>query len=177
MRCPVCKHRKLDQAILSGVEVDYCPRCYGLWFEENELQWAKDEQDRDLRWLDIDVWKDESQFRVSRGRKLCPLDRLPLYEVYYGDSSIKVDVCNICRGTWLDRGEFKDIVAYLKEKQEHEVLYHYLKNIKEEIWEIFSGPEMLKEEVFDLLAILKLLQYKFLVQHPKIAAIISALPQ
>lgn len=176
MKCPLCKIF-LGKAILAGVEVDYCPRCYGLWFEEDELQWAKDEKDRDLRWLDIDLWKDSSQFRLSRGRKLCPADRLPLYEVYYGDSAIQVDVCNLCHGVWLDRGEFKDIIVYLQEKAHHELLYHYLKNLREELWEVFSGPEILKEEIFDFLTILKLLQYKFIVQHPTLSTLITQLPK
>lgn len=177
MKCPVCKTKKLEQAILSGVEIDYCPKCYGLWFEEDELRWAKDEKDRDLRWLDIDLWKDVTKFRIAKGQKLCPVHRLPLYEVEYGDSDIKVDVCNLDHGIWLDRGEFKDIIAYLKEKSQHEVLYHYLKNLKEELWEVFSGPEMLKEELLDVFAVLKLFCYKFAVQYVLLMKMIPALPK
>ena len=55
--CPLCKI-PLDQALLSNVGVDYCSRCYGLWFEEDELQEAKDQKDENLRWFDIDLWKD-----------------------------------------------------------------------------------------------------------------------
>ncbi|TSC55576.1 MAG: hypothetical protein Greene041639_572 [Parcubacteria group bacterium Greene0416_39] len=177
MRCPVCKTSKLDIILLAGVEVDYCPRCYGLWFEQDELQEAKNEKDRELRWFDIDLWKDPTRFRVSPGKKLCPQHKLPLYEVEYGDSNIRVDVCNLDQGIWLDRGEFKDIISYLKEKGDHEALYHYLKNLREETWEVFAGPEMLKEEILDVLAILKMLRYKFLVQHPTISQIISLLPR
>lgn len=177
MHCPVCKTKKLEKALLYGVEVDYCPKCYGLWFEEDELQWAKDEKDRELRWLDIDLWKDIAQFRVSPQKKFCPADRMPLYEVHYADSVVKVDVCNVCKGIWLDRGEFKDIIGYLRERTQHEALYHYLKGLKEELWEVFSGPEMLKEEVLDLFAILKLLRYKFAVQYGAIFNLISSLPK
>lgn len=177
MKCPIDKNKKLEKALLSGVEIDYCPKCYGLWFEEDELQWAKDAKDRDLRWLDIDAWKDPAKFRISPGKKLCPAHRLPLYEVEYGDSNIKVDVCNLDHGIWLDRGEFKDVIAYLKEKAQYEVLYHYVRNLKEELWEVFSGPEMLKDEVLDLLAILKLFKYKFAIQHPVITQIIASLPK
>lgn len=176
MLCPICK-KYLDRAILSGVEVDYCPKCLGLWFEEEELRWAKDEKDRNLRWLDIDLWKDEEQFKIAPLQKLCPWCRLPLYETNYGDSDIKVDVCNICHGIWLDRGEFKKIIQFLKKKADQEILNNYLKNLREEFWEIFSGPETLKEEINDFLTILKLLNYKFAVQHPNIAKIISNLPR
>lgn len=176
MFCPICK-KYLDRAILAGVEINFCPKCLGLWFEEEELRWAKDVKDRNLRWLDIDLWKDEEKFNISPGQKLCPWCRLSLYETEYGDSGIKVDVCNICHGIWLDRGEFKKIIQYLKKKADKEILNNYLKNLREEFWEIFAGPETLKEEIDDFLIILKLLNYKFAVQHPNIAKIISNLPK
>jgi len=177
MKCPLCTI-PLEQAILSNVGVDYCPRCYGLWFEEDELQWAKDEHDADLRWLDIDLWKHPDQFRVEAGKqRLCPVDRLPLYEVRYGDSNVRIDVCNICHGIWLDRGEFKDIIVYLHDRGEYEVLHNYAGNLFEELWEVFSGPEVLREEVLDFLAILKLLKYKFATQHPAFSRFMLSLPR
>lgn len=160
-----------------GVHVDYCPQDYGLWFDEHELAQAKDARDRDLRWLDIDLWKDPAQFRLAPGQKLCPKDRLPLYEVEYGDSGIKVDVCSLCHGTWLDRGEFKNLIVYLREKAEHRVLYHYARDAFEEAWEVFAGPEMLREEILDFLAILKLLMYKFAAQYAKLSQIMVSLPR
>lgn len=175
MKCPLCKI-ELDKAILHNVEVDYCPQCLGLWFDEEELRWAKDEKDRDLRWLDIDLWKEKDQFKISRGIRLCPSCRLPLYEVYYGRSGIIVDLCNLCHGIWLDRGEFKKIIEYLKMKADWEVLNHYVKKLAEEFWEIFTGPETLREEILDFLTILKLLNHKFIVQHPILFKIIANLP-
>ena len=174
MNCPLCKI-KLDKALLTEVEIDYCSKCYGLWFEEEELRFAKDAKDRDLRWLDIDLWKDPAKFKLNTSTKLCPKDRLPLYETSYGDSGIKVDVCNLCYGIWLDRGEFKSIISFLKHKMDSEVLFHYLANLKEELWELFSGPEILKEELLDALAVLKLVRYKLLAQHPILSKIIAAL--
>lgn len=174
--CATCDNQ-LEKILLSGVEIDYCPKCYGLWFEEDELRLAKDNKDEELRWLDVDLWEDPLKLKIARGTKLCPEDRLPLYRVHYGDSNIVVDVCSICHGTWLDRGEFKNIIVFLKEKANYEVLEKYLKNLKEEAWEIFSGPELLKEEILDFLAILKLLSYKFAVQHPAISQAMLSLPK
>ena len=163
--------------MIYDTEADYCPDCLGIWFEEDELRLAKDVKDRNLRWLDIDLWKDEEKFKISPGQKLCPHCRLPLYEVNYGTSDIRVDLCNICHGIWLDRGEFKKIIQYLKAEADQEVWEHYLKNFKEELWEIFSGPETIREEIDDFLTILKVLNYKFAVQHPNLAKIIASLPR
>ena len=176
MLCPLCKIG-LEKAILYNVEVNYCPRCLGIFFEENELEWSKDVKDENLRWLDIDLWKDISKFRISRNQKLCSFCRLPLYEVRYGDSEIRVDLCNLCHGIWLDRGEFKRIIEYLKEKANYEILNKYTKNLLEEFSEIFIGPESLREEILDFLTILKILSYKFAARHATISQIILNLPK
>jgi Zn-finger nucleic acid-binding protein len=173
-KCPICKI-SLESAILCNTEIDYCPRCFGLLFEEDELRWAKDEKDKDLNWLDIDLWKDPKKFKVSYGIRLCPSCRLPLYEVYYGDSKIIVDVCNVCKGVWLDRGEFKKIIDYLKEKQKYEILNNYSENLLKQGIEIFLGPDSLKEEIYDFLTVLKFLKYNLIIKHPTISKIISEL--
>ncbi len=176
MLCPCCQ-KKLDKAIFYNTEVDFCPVCLGVFFEEDELRQAKDERDKSLSWLDIDLWQDKTKFKISRGKLLCPACRLPLYDVYYGDSRIAVNVCNLCRGIWLDRGEFKRIIEYLKEEADWQILKKYGQNLAKELWEVFTGPETLKEEVSDFLIMLKMLNYKFSVQYPQIAKIISNLPR
>ncbi len=174
--CPKCKI-PLSSTIISGVEVDYCPKCYGLFFEEEELRWAKDEKDKELNWLDVDLWKDENNFKVAYGIRLCPYCRVPLYEVYYGDSGVVVDVCNVCRGIWLDRAEFKKIIDWLEKEKDYQVLNNYTENLLKELGEVFWGPEPLREEVGDFLMVLKMLRYKFLVQHPVITDLILDLPR
>lgn len=176
MTCPKCK-KELEKAIFYNTEVEYCPQCLGIFFEEDELRQIKDERDRDLRWVDMDLWKDKTKFKVLPGIRLCPDCRVPLYEVYYGDSGVVVDVCNVCRGIWLDRGEFKKIMAYLKKEGEYGILNDYLKTLSEEFWEIFIGPESFREEVLDFFAVLKIINYKFSIQHPYLANTISSLPR
>jgi len=176
MTCPYCK-TKLEKSIFNNVEVDYCPDCLGLWFEKEEFRLAKDEKDKNLNWLDIDLWKDIKKFKISSGIRLCPFCRLPLYEIYYGRSGIIVDICNVCHGIWLERGEFKKIIEYLKEKADYEILNNYAKNLMEEAFEIFTGPETFREEISDFLTILKILNYKLVVQYPTILKIISNLPK
>ncbi len=176
MKCPICK-KTLEKSIFYNVEIDYCPNCLGLWFEEDELRLAKDEKDENLRWLDVDLWKDRKRFKIYLGERLCPFCRLPLYEVYYGDSRVIVDFCSLCRGIWLDRGEFKRIVEYLRGKADFEILNNYAKNLLEEAAEIFIGSETLREEILDFLTILKVLNYKLTAQYPNIVKIISGLPK
>jgi len=174
--CPICKV-PLSSSILYNAEVDYCPKCYGLWFEDQELRLAKDERDKTLRWLDVDIWKDEKKFKVVYGIRVCPVCRVPLYEVYYGKSKVIVDVCRLCRGIWLDRAEFKKIIEWLQGEASYRIINKYAKNLFEEAVEVFIGPETLREEILDFLVILKLLNYKFATIYPIISGIISQLPK
>jgi Zn-finger nucleic acid-binding protein len=176
MFCPRCK-TNLEKALFYSTEVDYCSSCLGMFFGEDELRWVKDEKDQNLIWLDIDLWKDEKKFRLNYGMRPCPACRLPLYEVYYGTSQVVVDLCNICRGIWLDRGEFKKIINYLQEESDWKVLRKYGQSLLEELREIFSGPKTFREEIADFLILLKLLNYKFSAQHPKISKAILLLPK
>lgn len=176
MKCPSCK-TELQKTILKNVEIDFCPICLGIFFENEELRLAKDETDKDLNWFDIDLWKDKKKLKISKRNALCPFCELPLYMVEYGDSGIRVDICNVCFGIWLDRKEFKEIIGYTKEKADYEILHNYLKNLLQEGVEIISGPETFKEEILDFLTILKLFKYKLLVQYPELTRIISQLPR
>ncbi len=37
MNCPVCKNTSLVMSDRSGVEIDYCPNCRGVWLDRGEL--------------------------------------------------------------------------------------------------------------------------------------------
>jgi len=166
MFCPNCKEKTLEKVILLNVEIEYCTKCFGLWFDNDELRLAKDKEDENLNWIDVDLWRDKKKFEISKGGRLCPHCRMPLYEVQYDNSKVKVDLCSLCKGIWLDKKEFKKIVNYLKDKADYEVLHDFSRNLMEEFWEIFTGPEKMRGEILDFLTFTKLLRYKFMIQHP-----------
>lgn len=37
MKCPVCVIESLVMSERSGVEIDYCPKCRGVWLDRGEL--------------------------------------------------------------------------------------------------------------------------------------------
>lgn len=37
MRCPVCEGVDLVMSDRQGVEIDYCPKCRGVWLDRGEL--------------------------------------------------------------------------------------------------------------------------------------------
>ena len=47
MKCPVCKDVDLTMSERQGVEIDYCPRCRGVWLDRGELDKIIERSDRD----------------------------------------------------------------------------------------------------------------------------------
>jgi len=37
MRCPVCQEIDLMMSERYGIEIDYCPKCRGVWLDRGEL--------------------------------------------------------------------------------------------------------------------------------------------
>ncbi len=188
MKCPKCKKELSEKIKIGDVKIDRCSKCGGLWFEKDELRLAKDKEapeakwvdfeikDKSLNWFHFDLWKDKMKFKLKKGIKYCPIDKAPLYQVNYGETLIKIDVCGICFGIWLDKGEFKKIINYVKNKAEYEMFHNYVKNLLQETKEIFVGPESVKSEMSDLLMLIKLFKYKLLVQYPGMVQLFSVLP-
>jgi Zn-finger nucleic acid-binding protein len=165
MECPN-GHKQLEKVLFHDVEVDYCPECLGTWFDRDELAHAKNDKDEQLKWLDFDVWRDKGKFSFFRIDRRCPACRIPFVQVHYDDSAVKIDFCKHCQGIWLDRGEFKQIIIYLIRKYDYEILHRYTKNLVVQLWEVFAGPEKFRDELEDFFMLLKLFNYKFVVQYP-----------
>ena len=174
MECPNDKEQ-LEKVLFHNVEVDYCPKCLGIWFDKDEFRQAKDDKDEQLNWVDFDLWRDKGKFKIFRTGKHCPIDRTALVEVAYDESKTKADFCKMCHGIWLDRGEFKQIINYLRNKSDYEILHNYTQNLVSQLWEVFSGPEVFRSELEDFLMLLKLFNYKFEAQHPIISNLIEKL--
>ncbi len=172
MECPN-DNEQLEKVLFYNVEADYCPRCLGIWFDKDEFRLAKDDKDKNLNWVDVDLWRDKGRFDALRVSKHCPVCRAGLVEIAYDNSKTKIDFCKNCQGVWLDRGEFKQIINYLKDKSDYELLHRYAKNLAVEMWEVFAGPEKFREELADFLTLLKLFNYKFVVQHPFLNSMIE----
>lgn len=175
MRCPSCHKEEFTQVCVGGVALDFCMNCLGLWFEEGELRRATQESADLYRWVDTDLWQDASRFRAGESERVCPIDHIPMRHVHYGDSPITVDACHTCGGIWLDRGEFQQIAAYTRREGRKEIWDHYYDVLKKEAKEIFTGPEPLRDEVEDLLMVVKLFKYRFIARHPMITQFLQSL--
>ena len=60
MNCPRCSE-ELVQKHRSGVEVDYCPRCKGLWLDRGELE--------KIAQAEAEGWEEEEGIGAGPGRR------------------------------------------------------------------------------------------------------------
>lgn len=87
MKCPVCETVDLRMTERSGVEIDYCPQCRGMWLDRGELDkiieraaqieagysapvQAVKRKRGEPRWDDTgEYYDDDARYRDSRDRK------------------------------------------------------------------------------------------------------------
>jgi len=178
MECPKC-HKPLETLAGGGVRVESCAQCGGTWYEKDELRVLKDRESHgDYCWIDFDLWKDIGRFRARRQQRYsCPRDGLPMTTVHYGDTSIAVDICSECRGIWLDKGEYEEIVRYLEKVVDTSSVGDYVNDMREEFVRLLEAREAPWSVLKDLSKILYLLELRFVVNHPGLAGAASSLPK
>jgi Zn-finger nucleic acid-binding protein len=171
MTCPRCGAR-LRQRKIADVTVYRCLSCQGSWYDAGKFRLLKRRASHgDYRWIHIDLWKDEDRFRAGKQQRLsCPRDRQPMTTVHYGTSRIHVDICDRCRGIWLDAAEFAKIIRYLEREVDSETLEEYVVDLRRELADAVRHPTRAAEDTGDVAKILHLLELRFIVQHPKISA-------
>ena len=165
MNCPYCSV-ELRKKMLQEVEADECDQCKGIWFEQDELRKARDAADKDLCWLDFDIWKHKDGSSLKPSKLACPLCSKALVTVDYAGTKVEVDCCPTCKGTWLDKGEFKEIVDALTEELLSKPFSEYVKASIEEAKEIVTGPEGFISEWKDFTPVLRMMQYRLFAENP-----------
>ncbi|NIR15744.1 MAG: hypothetical protein GWN86_18170, partial [Desulfobacterales bacterium] len=79
-----------------------------------------------------------------------------------------IDWCPSCRGTWLDRDEFQEVIRDLKAKLDQMTSDAMRKEVYEEIKEIWDGPENILSEILDAKAAISALTNITIFEHPKL---------
>ena len=106
MHCPKC-HQPLKSTQVRETEVDTCPVCRGIWFDETELEKMMGLTPSELR--PLRRGREDEEFDRVLG--VCPRDGSTLSRVAAArHPDVVVDVCPTCRGIWLDAGEFNELL-------------------------------------------------------------------
>lgn len=165
MQCPI-GHGDLTTREIFGVVVHECPACRGLFFEKGELEEATEAIEPDLDWVDFDIWKHQDQFQLSAATNRCPRDGAQMATAKYGEPAIEIDVCPQCHAVWLDKGEFEKVIQSLEKQLDAMSASDYVRESVTEARELVSGEESFSSEWKDLGTVLRLFQYRMLVEHP-----------
>ena len=101
MNCPKCQRRNLKEKYVSAMNlnVDFCPKCLGTWFDGGELKQAMPGADPQLK-----IPRNAVRLKAS-----CPKCGKPLYAFHYPHTRVTIEMCKGCRGLWLDAGELKPL--------------------------------------------------------------------
>lgn len=108
MHCPKCRAADLRPTTVRDIQVDRCPRCHGIWFDERELSAMLALDAASLQPL-----ADRADAgHLTELRADCPRDGTPLLRVFSAlNRQVVVDTCPACRGIWLDGGELAALVG------------------------------------------------------------------
>lgn len=76
MKCPQCENVDLTMSERQGVEIDYCPKCRGVWLDRGELdkiiERAEDQRDvssRDFSNQKRVEYRDDRSYPPHKRRK------------------------------------------------------------------------------------------------------------
>jgi len=99
----------METGLAEVLEVQRCTRCGGLWFDEFELEDLKTHRSAEQ----VDTGHADQATRRSQQQLRCPKCRtLMLRVVDREQPHIWYETCEVCRGSFLDAGEFKDLLHH-----------------------------------------------------------------
>jgi Zn-finger nucleic acid-binding protein len=105
LHCPACGH-DLMAATHSGVEIDECAKCLGIWLDHGELEALAEMDNLPRRLLSARIPGNIS-LRPD-GTRPCP--RCARFLVGTTVKGVRLDLCSDCQGVWLDQGELNQIL-------------------------------------------------------------------
>lgn len=122
MKCPIDKS---DLIIVEHkkIELDFCLRCSGVWFDSGELTLliaALKAEGAELSQGDLLT---PHQAKVSEAKRRCPLCRRKMDKVWIGkEPKVLIDSCPIGDGLWFDGGELGQVLREMEKPGSKDVL-------------------------------------------------------
>jgi len=128
--CPACKG-VVVVVEYERIELDYCTKCYGVWFDAGELELLETRLGLEGGALSMNEIMALPGEKVAEKSRRCPICRRKMKKVYIGsDPKVLIDVCLRGDGLWFDSGEVSQVLAQLKDKShmghKHSRVVHFL---------------------------------------------------
>jgi len=114
MKCPVCKI-STTAVEYDKIELDYCSRCHGIWFDKGELELLLDTLTRGATRELVNSLMQLPQQKASEKSRKCPICRRVMRKIDIGSGrEIVIDICDAGHGLWFDGGESGAFIEQLK---------------------------------------------------------------
>jgi len=110
MICPVC-HIGMLVVEYTKIELDYCGKCKGVWFDAGELELLLETGKQDT-FIGNMLKADEAC--CSESKRKCPICAQKMKKSAIGqESKVLVDVCPRGEGIWFDGGEVGQLLKQM----------------------------------------------------------------
>jgi hypothetical protein len=99
------------------IELDYCPECYGVWFDSGELELFLDSLNLENRDQFISNLLNATETKTAEKKRRCPICAQRMKKTIVGEKpGILIDVCRRLDGLWFDGGEVGQLLEQLPEE-------------------------------------------------------------
>ncbi len=114
MICPSCKN---DMIVVEydQIELDYCAKCHGVWFDTGELELLLGSLGLDSASPFLNGILETEEAKTDEKKRRCPLCRQKMKKVNL-ETKVLVDLCPQGEGIWFDGGEVGALISQLAHK-------------------------------------------------------------
>jgi Zn-finger nucleic acid-binding protein len=113
LACPRCGESLFEGRASSGVVLEGCGECGGIWLENANAQRALQTFDRTLNTLSTQASAHAKREPAVTPRVSCPACNVPMGRTRVANTNIDLDTC-AAHGTWFDRGELAAVLDALR---------------------------------------------------------------
>ena len=132
MKCPVDKD---DMMVVEHqrIELDYCLRCSGVWFDAEELELLVSSLSHENQAETQSDLLTPLSAKTNEGHRKCPVCSRKMDKVWLGNGpKILIDRCPGGDGLWFDGGELHQILHQLKDGGKHDIISFLSETFKAE---------------------------------------------
>jgi len=114
MICPTCKS---DMIVVehNRIELDYCGKCHGVWFDAGELELLLGSLGLDSASPFLSSILEAEEAKTDEKKRRCPLCRRKMKKANL-EMKVLVDLCPQGEGIWFDGGEVGVLISQLAQK-------------------------------------------------------------
>ena len=115
MICPACKS---DMIVVEheDIELDYCVKCHGVWFDAGELELLLGSLGLDSTSPFLNSILEAEEAKTEEEKRRCPLCRQKMKKSNL-ETKVLVDLCPQGEGIWFDGGEVGMLIKQLARKK------------------------------------------------------------